>query len=123
MKRFFYLSQQLILVMVFAGLAACQAHTEQASAQAEQVSQQVKTSNHDYVTCPSPRPEMCTREYRPVCASVAVDCVKAPCQTQRRTFGNGCTACANDRVAGYWPQACESDEATNPVKQPSMNVR
>ncbi len=35
-------------------------------------------------------PTMCTMEYAPVCASVAVQCIKAPCPAIEQTFGNKC---------------------------------
>lgn len=33
---------------------------------------------------------VCTMEYAPVCASVAVQCIKAPCPAIEQTFGNKC---------------------------------
>jgi len=38
---------------------------------------------------------VCTMEYAPVCASVAVQCIKAPCNPVEQTFGNRCTMNAN----------------------------
>ncbi len=46
------------------------------------------------VTAASPWPMMCTMEYAPVCWSVQVQCIKAPCYPVRETFGNACTAAA-----------------------------
>lgn len=43
------------------------------------------------VTPPS-EPRMCTREYRPVCAEVALQCVRAPCPAMKKTFSNTCEA-------------------------------
>ena len=51
------------------------------------------------VTCEEPRPEVCTRDYRPVCAEVADGSV--------RTYPNGCDACADEAVQAYRPGACE----------------
>ncbi len=43
---------------------------------------------------------MCTMEYAPVCASVAVQCIKAPCDPVEQTFGNRCMMNAN-KLATY----------------------
>lgn len=53
---------------------------------------------------------MCTKEYRPVCADVdtGVRCVTEPCpSTEKRQFGNGCMACADAKVLGYFPVSCD----------------
>jgi hypothetical protein len=34
-------------------------------------------------------------EYAPVCASVAIQCIKAPCDPVEQTFGNRCQMNAN----------------------------
>ncbi len=43
---------------------------------------------------------MCTMQYQPVCASVAVQCIKAPCPAQLQTFGNACVMWTN-KLATY----------------------
>jgi len=70
------------------------------------------------VQCPPRRadagPIMCTREYRPVCGVVdtGVRCVTTPCPSvQFKTFGNGCTACADPKTISYRPGACGADDA------------
>lgn len=50
------------------------------------------------VTCTEPRQPMCTREYNPVCATKR--------DGTRRTYGNGCTACADANVASHIPGPC-----------------
>ncbi len=50
------------------------------------------------IVCKAPRPEMCTREYRPVCGLFADGTFK--------TFGNACTACSNENVVRYIPGPC-----------------
>ncbi len=63
-----------------------------------------------YVQCEEPRRPMCTKEYRPVCADVdtGVRCITEPCpSTEKRQFGNGCMACAEAKVVGYFPVSCE----------------
>lgn len=49
--------------------------------------------------CPEPRPEICTREYRPVCAQMH--------SGGSKTYATGCTACADADVAGYGDGACK----------------
>jgi len=49
--------------------------------------------------CQEPRPQVCTREYRPVCAKLQDGGFK--------TYANGCTACTDPAVAGYRDGACE----------------
>ena len=48
-------------------------------------------------TCSTPRPEACTLQYLPVCATVdtGIRCVTTPCpSTVQKTYGNACSACA-----------------------------
>lgn len=59
--------------------------------------------------CSDPRPEICTKEYRPVCATRdnGVRCVTTPCDsTEQKTYGNSCTACSDQRVYGYDSGRC-----------------
>ncbi|WP_373080691.1 hypothetical protein [Zhongshania sp.] len=62
-----------------------------------------------FTSCETPRPEMCTREYRPVCGHVdtGIRCVTTPCPAQRhQTYGNACSACADEKVMGYEQGDC-----------------
>jgi len=62
-----------------------------------------------YKRCKEPRPQICTREYRPVCATrdTGIRCVTTPCDSQEfKTYGNGCTACADTNVSEYRSGAC-----------------
>ena len=73
-------------------------------------------------TCPEPRPQMCTRDYRPVCATrdTGVRCVTNPCpSTEEKTYGNACSACADHNVISYRNGACEKQK--NNV--PKMDVK
>lgn len=60
--------------------------------------------------CTEPRPQACTREYNPVCASrdTGIRCVTTPCPSAEwKTYGNGCDACADSKVIGHRPGECE----------------
>ncbi|MCW5772119.1 MAG: hypothetical protein KIT16_10825 [Rhodospirillaceae bacterium] len=49
-------------------------------------------------TCTEPRPQMCTQDYKPVCATKA--------DGTRRTYSNGCMACADKSVVSHVPGPC-----------------
>ena len=62
------------------------------------------------VQCMNPRPEICTREYNPVCATKdnGVRCVTTPCpSTEEKTYATGCTACSDPQVIHYQPGKCD----------------
>ena len=48
--------------------------------------------------CEEPRPQVCTMDYRPVCASLIGGGWK--------TFSNGCSACTDSGVEGWRDGAC-----------------
>ena len=59
--------------------------------------------------CKDPRAQMCTREYRPVCATrdTGIHCVTTPCpSTEQVTKSNACSACADAKVHSYVKNAC-----------------
>jgi len=61
-------------------------------------------------TCHDPRPEICTREYRPVCATrdSGERCVTTPCPaTESATYSNACAACADPKVYHHRPGSCD----------------
>jgi len=75
------------------------------------------TPHAKFNQCPDERPQMCTREYLPVCATrdTGVRCVTAPCpSSEQKTYGNACTACADEKVSGYMPGACASEPEAKP---------
>ncbi|MCX6823557.1 MAG: DUF333 domain-containing protein [candidate division SR1 bacterium] len=45
--------------------------------------------NCEFAPCPG-EGKVCTADYTPVCASVAVQCIKAPCPPIEQTFSNKC---------------------------------
>ena len=49
--------------------------------------------------CVDPRPEVCTMDYTPVCATRA--------DGSMATYSNGCGACADAAVVSHRPGACE----------------
>ncbi len=73
------------------------------------------------IACKTPRPKICTREYRPVCASKFNDiqCKKAPCpDTDKVTYANACVACSDHNVRSYGAMSCE-DQGLNKI--PTLN--
>lgn len=87
-------------------LAACSEHARGVSA-----------SDELAVECRDPRPQMCTQEYRPVCATRdnGVRCVTTPCNsTENTTYPNGCTACADPSV--YYLRAGACAPVDSPAK-------
>lgn len=55
---------------------------------------------HVYTQCTEPRPEICTREYNPVCATLNTG-------SEEKTYATGCTACADPAVTKYRQGPCE----------------
>ena len=59
-----------------------------------------KNTGTDALTrCQEPKPQICTREFRPVCAQMQDGSFK--------TYSTGCTSCTNPNVVGYRDGACE----------------
>jgi len=54
--------------------------------------------SNDLVICPEPRPEVCTQEYRVVCAQMQDGTFKE--------YSNGCTSCTDPDVVGYRDGNC-----------------
>ena len=48
--------------------------------------------------CIEPRPQVCTMEYNPVCATLVAGGTKE--------YASGCNACADDAVSAYLPDPC-----------------
>lgn len=59
----------------------------------------VQQINHnEFKKCPDERPEICTMEYDPVCATLRNKTMK--------TYSNGCSACSDNQVVGYQSGEC-----------------
>lgn len=54
--------------------------------------------------------DVCAEIYQPVCATVQIQCVKAPCDPVRQTFENSCSACHNPLVSSYTEGGCAVDK-------------
>jgi hypothetical protein len=68
-----------------------------------------QTRNQPPVMCAEPRPEACTAQYDPVCATrdTGVRCITAPCpSTELKTMGNACSACSDPKVISYVKGEC-----------------
>lgn len=69
------------------------------------------TSPQEIVCTPEQKQsDVCIEIYAPVCASVQVECIKAPCEPVPQTYPNSCYACREDRVISYTEGgACPGD--------------
>lgn len=67
------------------------------------------------VTCePSQRNvDACIQIYQPVCATVNVQCIKAPCPPIQETYGNSCEACSNSLVESYTEGECGNNDQSS----------
>lgn len=52
----------------------------------------------DLILCEEPRPQACTHEYDPVCATLS--------DGGSKTHSTGCSSCADPEVVGYKPGVC-----------------
>lgn len=71
----------------------------------------------ELTTCPEERPQICTMDYKPVCAirDTGVRCVTAPCpSTEQKTYSNACSACADVKVYSHIPDECLTSSSGNP---------
>jgi hypothetical protein len=65
------------------------------------------------IQCMDPRPQICTQDYRPVCAirDTGVRCATEPCEsTELRTYSNACSACSDSQVLSHVEGACEAPD-------------
>jgi hypothetical protein len=54
----------------------------------------------------SRKANVCARIFDPVCATVEIQCIKAPCDPVRQDFSNPCEACLNPLVKTYTTGGC-----------------
>ncbi len=59
----------------------------------------------DLILCEEPRPQICTREYNPVCATLQ--------DGSTITGSTGCTSCSDPKVVGYKMGACSKEVVNN----------
>lgn len=97
----------VLLVVVILGVAVI--FPETLNAPTESPTQSPTSLPSGSIQCkPEQRGEkICTALYAPVCATVNVQCIKAPCDPVRQTFGNSCEACANPLVHSYTQGECK----------------
>lgn len=90
--------QKLIVIFFALSIASCA------------TAPQKNTEKPELTGCPEQRPQICTREYIPVCAArdTGIRCVTTPCpSSEEKTYSNGCTACSDAKVLEYRAGACE----------------
>ena len=66
-------------------------------------------TRNEPVMCKDPRPEMCTAQYVPVCATrdTGIRCITTPCpSSEQKTMGNACSACSDPKVSSYVKGEC-----------------
>jgi len=59
----------------------------------------------DLILCEEPRPQICTREYNPVCGTLQDGSTK--------TGSTGCTSCSDSDVVGYKLGVCVKEVVSN----------
>ncbi len=82
-----------LLILMSALVSACAAYSEKSAS----------LSVSELTVCEDPRPQICTREYNPVCANYR--------DGSKKTGSTGCTACSDPEVIGYTMGACEAATA------------
>lgn len=97
-----------VLALFFAllAIAGCDGAAE------DDTTRDSSTDNSLAIQCTDPRPQICTREYRPVCGlrDTGIRCITTPCpSTERKTYSNACSACSDPDVLEYTPGECDED--------------
>ena len=82
------------LILLSLVLAAC------SSVEKSEVDKKPLPSLPSYSSaCPDERPQICTFDFNPVCATTA--------SGETKTYSNGCSACADASVQGYSQGECQ----------------
>ncbi len=76
------------------------------AAKVEIASQGECATSTPWVSQPEPAPVACTKEYMPVCGSVNVQCIKAPCPAVQQTYGNMCMLRASGNTKVLYAGEC-----------------
>ena len=88
-RRSFTRAAVMVLGLLF--MSACGKSIRQAAVPEDR-------TNQDLTTCTSPRPQVCTQQYDPVCARLQNGTWK--------TSASACTACSDRQVTGYLVGPC-----------------
>jgi hypothetical protein len=110
------LLNKLLLSLVLFSTVLISACTSPEPAEKKPAPIVTKSPKPTIIQCTNPRPEICTRDYRPVCATrdSGIRCVTIPCpSTESATYPNGCSACADPKVFHHQPGKCEQASPTN----------
>jgi len=83
---------------LFITLSSCAANTSTEDTN----SGKAESKEKKITICTEPRPQICTREYNPVCATLNDGSVK--------TYATGCTACSDTKVIHYMAGVCPQDQ-------------
>ena len=87
-----------------------ESYPRQCRAQGQTFVEQIKNEpieNKETLCDPSQRnAEVCAEIYAPVCATVEIQCIRAPCNPIKQTFGNTCEACRNSLIKSYTAGEC-----------------
>lgn len=99
------ISPLLLLLPIGLSLAACATIGE------EDQDMNKEPGALDLILCEEPRPQICTREYDPVCAKLE--------DGSEKTYATGCTSCSDLKVKSYKKGACGvvSLDGSDPVSQ------
>lgn len=85
---FFYeIKRVFVIVSVLFFLSSCAS------------SPQEKPIDIKLTQCKTPKPNVCTREYKPVCGFEL--------DGNHKVFGNACEACSSVEVTSYYPGTCK----------------
>lgn len=76
------------------------------------------TQTDNTIEQPIEEPTICTMEYAPVCAKVAIQCIKAPCEPIEQTFWNRCSMNANKLATFLHEGECKTDQKECPQYAP-----